>query len=83
MIDRADPLPMTQQCRILALSRSSVYYQPVPLSDRDLELMGICALYPKRRTSLPGGGHKIYPYLLRDLPVERANPDREGCPEWE
>jgi len=39
MIDRKDPLPVTAQCRILDLSRSGVYYTPVPLSDRDRELM--------------------------------------------
>ena len=26
--------------------------------------MGLRAIYPKRRTSSPGDGHKIYPYLL-------------------
>ena len=26
--------------------------------------MGVAALYPKRRTSAPGRGHKVYPYLL-------------------
>jgi len=41
---------------------------------RLMRLMGISALYPKkRRTSLPEKGHKIYPYLLRDLPVVRPN----------
>ena len=35
--------------------------------------MGLRALYPRRRTSQPGKGHKIYPYLLRDLSIERAN----------
>jgi len=35
--------------------------------------MGLVALYPKRRTSGPGEGHKIYPYLLRGLCIERAN----------
>lgn len=35
--------------------------------------MGLQALYPKRRTSQPGKGHKIYPYLLRNLTVDRAN----------
>ncbi len=114
MIDRANPLPITQQCQILELSRSSVYYQPLPLTESELkllrrideihlkipyygsrrirdqlqregyninrkkvrrlmQLMGIFALYPKRRTSLPCSGHKIYPYLLRDLPIERPN----------
>ena len=36
-------------------------------------LMGISALYPRRRTSKPGKGHKIYPYLLKDLSIERPN----------
>lgn len=35
--------------------------------------MGIEALYRKPRTSTPGKGHKIYPYLLRDLAIERPN----------
>jgi putative transposase len=107
-------MPITKQCRLLELSRSSVYYQPLPLPEGELalmrrideihlklpfygsrrirdqlqregnkvnrkkvqrlmHLMGISALYPKRRTSLPGHGHRIYPYLLRDLTIERAN----------
>ena len=37
---------------------------------RLMRLMGIEARYPKRRLSLPGRGHKIYPYLLRDRSVE-------------
>jgi putative transposase len=35
--------------------------------------MGIEALYRRPNTSKPADGHKIYPYLLRDLPVERPN----------
>jgi putative transposase len=114
MIDRAHALAVTRQCELLALSRSSVYYQPASVSDDDLELMrrideihlrypflgsrrirdqleddgymvnrkkaqrlmrkmGICALYPKPRTSLPGKGHKIYPYRLRDLTIDHSN----------
>jgi putative transposase len=114
MIDRAHPMPITRQCRILQLSRSSVYYRAVPIPEADLalmrridelhlklpffgsrkirdqlhregynvnrkkvqrlmRLMGIAALYPKRRTSLPDRGHKIYPYLLRDMTIDRPN----------
>ncbi len=40
---------------------------------RLMRLMDLRALYPRRRTSQPGKGHKIYPYLLRDLSIERAN----------
>ena len=35
--------------------------------------MGIEALYRRPNTSKPGAGHRIYPYLLRGLAVERAN----------
>jgi len=35
--------------------------------------MGISALCPRRRTSKPGKGHKIYPYLLKDLSINRPN----------
>jgi putative transposase len=40
---------------------------------RLMRLMDLRALYPRRRTSQPGKGHKIYPYLLRELSVEHAN----------
>ena len=114
MIDRAHPMPITRQCEILELSRSSVYYRAVPIPEADLalmrrideihlklpffgsrrirdrlqregykvnrkkvqrlmHLMGISALYPKRRTSLPDQGHRVYPYLLRDVTIERPN----------
>ena len=39
MIEKAHPLPVTGQARILGLSRSSVYYEPVPTSEADLALM--------------------------------------------
>jgi putative transposase len=35
--------------------------------------MGIAALAPQPGTSKRGPGHKVYPYLLRHLRVERAN----------
>ena len=40
---------------------------------RLMRLMGVAALGPKPRTSKPAPGHKIYPYLLRDVTIERAN----------
>lgn len=39
MIDRTHPLPVTRQAQVLDLSRSSVYYEPVGTSGRDLSLM--------------------------------------------
>ena len=114
MIERGHSLAVTHQCELLALSRSSVYHQPAPVSEQDLEamrlldeahlqlpfygsrrlsdwlgergvkanrkrvqrlmrLMGLEALYPRPRTSRAGQGHKVYPYLLRELTVERSN----------
>jgi putative transposase len=40
---------------------------------RLMEVMGIEALYPKPKLSKPGEGHKIYPYLLKDVEVTRVN----------
>lgn len=114
MIDKECALPLTRQSRILELSRSSLYYQAVPVSDRDLELMrlideihlkhpymgsrsirdqlqdlghmvgrqhvntlmkkmGIAAMYRKPRLSKPHPDHKVYPYLLSNLEISRAN----------
>jgi putative transposase len=41
---------------------------------RLLRLMGLMALYPKKKLSTPGGeGHNYYPYLLRGLKIERVD----------
>jgi putative transposase len=40
---------------------------------RLMRQMGIAALGPKPRTTKPQPGHKIYPYLLRNLTIERVN----------
>ena len=40
---------------------------------RLMRQMGITALYPKRSTSTPAPGHKIYPYLLRGVSITRPN----------
>ena len=107
-------MPITTQCQLLGLSRSSVYYQPREVSEADLRLMrrldelhlehpflgarklarllkddgfpigrrhvgtlmhrmGIEPIYRKPRTSLPAKGHRIYPYLLTGVAIERAN----------
>lgn len=42
MIDRGHPgLSLVRQCSLLGISRSSLYYQPVPASAEDLELMAL------------------------------------------
>ena len=40
---------------------------------RLMRLMGIEALGPKPRTTISAPGHKVYPYLLRGLPIEWPN----------
>jgi putative transposase len=40
---------------------------------RLMRLMGIIAIYPKPKTSLANKAHTIYPYLLKDLKIEKAN----------
>jgi putative transposase len=39
---------------------------------RLMRQMGIQAIYPKK-TTVPAPGHKIYPYLLRGVKIERVN----------
>src|SRR5271170_1755665 len=35
--------------------------------------MGIEAIYRRPHTSKPADGHKVFPYLLRSMPIERPN----------
>lgn len=60
MIDRSHALSLTKQANILDIARSTVYYQPRPMSDEDLELM-------RRIDNL----HMDFPFagsrMLRDL----------------
>lgn len=115
MIDHDHDLPITHQCRVLGVARSTVYYRRQPVSDADhalmqridalhlerpflgsrriadaladsegvpinrkriqrlMRVMGITALYPKPRLSRPAPGHRIYPYRLRGLTIDRPN----------
>ena len=114
MIDRGHGLPLARQAKLLKLSRSSLYYEPLPVPAAELAIMrridalhldypfagsrmlrdllrsegvvigrervatlmrrmGIAALYRRPNTSKPAPGHKIHPYLLRGLAVERPN----------
>jgi len=38
-----------------------------------MQRVGIEAIYSRPRTSIPAPGHKIFPYLLRELTIDRAN----------
>lgn len=40
---------------------------------RLMRRMGIEAIYPKKRTTWPNAEHKIYPYLLRNVAVQRPD----------
>jgi len=40
---------------------------------RLMRLMGLEAVYPKPRLSAGGAGHKVYPYLLRNVTIDRVN----------
>ncbi|MFL5045358.1 MAG: IS3 family transposase [Xanthobacteraceae bacterium] len=115
MVERADPvLPVSQQCRLLAVPRSAVYRKPAEVSAEDLALMalidrqylarpyygtrrmaawlatqghlvnrkrvrrlmrllGLVAIYQRPNTSKPAAAHKVYPYLLGGIAIERVN----------
>ena len=40
---------------------------------RLMRMMGLESIAPKKRTTIPGKDHKIYPYLLRNLEVSYSN----------
>jgi putative transposase len=40
---------------------------------RLMRLMGMEAIYPRPKTSRPHPEHKVYPYLLKNLNIERPN----------
>ena len=83
MINKEDKLPVTRQCELLDLSRSGIYYKPVPLSAMDVELMRqideihlLCPFYGSRniRNELWGKGYKIgrdrVRRLMRQMGIE-------------
>lgn len=107
-------LSIRQQCGLLGINRSSLYYRPVGIDAytlllmheldkqytetpfygvlkmtehlrqqghqvnakrvrRLLRKMGLEAVYPKPKLSQANPEHKVFPYLLRDLPIDRCN----------
>jgi len=38
-----------------------------------MRLMGLSSIAPRKRTTVPGDGHKVYPYLLRNLDINRPD----------
>jgi len=63
LIDRQNPLPVTRQCRLLSLHRSTAYYQPQAVSDEDLALMRLIDEIHLKRPFL---GARRIPGELRD-----------------
>jgi putative transposase len=107
-------LPISRQCRLLAISRSAVYRRPAEVGEADLaimalmdrqylarpyygarrmaawlatqgyvvnrkrvrrlmRLMGLVAIYQRPNTSKAAVAHKVYPYLLGGIAIERVN----------
>ena len=64
--------PFLGSRRMTAMLRGEGVFVNRKRVQRLMRLMGIAALGPRPRTSKPHG-HKIYPYLLRNLTIERAN----------
>ena len=62
MMHRTHPLPLTQQAKLLPLSRSSLYYTPRPRSERDLRLMKTIDIF---HTAPPFAGARMLRDLLR------------------
>ena len=115
MIQRDHPdLSISQQCKLVQLSRSAFYYTPVGIDAdtlammkeidrvftkypffgsrqiadylprngfhagrhrvrRLMGIMGLQAIYKCPNTSKKPPQHRIYPYLLRKLPIPRPN----------
>ena len=107
-------LSLTRQCKLLKISRSSIYYTPVGFDQATIELMheidwlftkypffgsrqiaaylpqsgfsagrhrvrrlmgimGLQAIYKGPNTSKKHPEHRMYPYLLRKLPITQPN----------
>src|SRR6266853_139893 len=115
LVEREAPaLPVSRLCRLLAVSRASVYRRPAEISEEDctivalidrqylarpyygsrrmaawlatqghvvnrkrvrrlMRLVGLVAIYQRANTSKPAVAHKIYPYLLGGISIERVN----------
>jgi putative transposase len=110
----APALSASRQCRLLAVSRASIYRRPAEISEEDhtimalldrqylarpyygsrrmaawlatqghvvnrkrvrrlMRLAGLVAIYQRPNTSKLAPAHKIYPYLLGGISIERVN----------
>jgi putative transposase len=65
--------PFLGSRRMTALLRAEGYPVNRKRVQRLMRQMGIAALGPKPKTTKPAPGHKIFPYLLRNLVIDRPN----------
>ncbi len=65
--------PFLGSRRMAAMLRADGYAVNRKRVQRLMRKMGIAALGPKPRTTKPAPGHRIFPYLLRGLSIERPN----------
>ncbi len=65
--------PFLGSRRIAFMLREKGYSINRKRVQRLMRKMGIAALGPKPRTTKPAPGHKIFPYLLRNLAIDRPN----------
>jgi putative transposase len=67
MIDRTHALPLTRQAEVLKLSRSSLYYQPRPVSPGDLAVM---RRIDELHLDYPFAGSRMLRGMLEDEGIE-------------
>jgi putative transposase len=65
--------PFLGSRRIAAMLRAEGQAVNRKRVQRLMRQMGIAALGPKPRTTIPAPGHKIFPYLLREMVIDRPN----------
>jgi putative transposase len=65
--------PFLGSRRMAAMLRADGYAINRKRAQRLMRKMGIAALGPKPRTTKPVPGHKIFPYLLRGMAIDRPN----------
>ena len=84
IVDSKETFSISRQCKLLNLTRSSLYYKAALRKRFDIivghrkvgkymNLLRIAAIYPKKNLSIPNKEHKKYPYLLRNLQINRNN----------
>lgn len=115
LVSKHTGISLTQQASNLGISRQSLYYQPVPISQEEIDIknqidqiytkwpfygyrkithelrklrkeainhkrvarymreMGLQAIYPGPKTSLPNRQHQIFPYLLKNIIARYPN----------